>query len=169
VYWSARRAEGALMFDAGVEAGLDGCHHGNREPDCGAGAGAAAGAGAKHPEDETAAERFARHCARNCGQLSPPIVPAALASFHWLAHVFMTPWPAEGPPRFRPRRKQRSTAATMVTGSLTEGQARERPSPGMARRLSVGERGTAPETVANSDHQSFPRPTPASIRLRMFS
>ena len=31
-----------------------------------------------------------RHCARNCGQVSPPVVPAAWACFHWLAQIAMT-------------------------------------------------------------------------------
>jgi hypothetical protein len=89
---------GAPTFDAGAEAGADGCHHGIREPDWGAGAGLGAGAGAKPPDGDAAAEWLVRHCARNCGQVSPPIVPAALASFHWLAHSLMTLWPAEAAP-----------------------------------------------------------------------
>jgi hypothetical protein len=31
-----------------------------------------------------------RHCARNCGQVSPFVVPAALACFHWSPQTFMT-------------------------------------------------------------------------------
>src|SRR3984957_19789192 len=102
VYWPACRVEGAPPFDAGAEAGFDDCHHGKREPDweAGAGAGAEAGAGAKPPEDEAAALWRVRHCDRNCGQVWPPVVPAALASFHWPAHTFMTLWPAEGAPAF---------------------------------------------------------------------
>jgi hypothetical protein len=96
VYWSARRAEAGA--GVGVAVGPDGCHHGNREPDweAGGGAGAGAGAGAKPPEDETVEPWLARHCARNCGQVWPPVVPAALASFHWLAHIFMTLRPLDG-------------------------------------------------------------------------
>jgi hypothetical protein len=96
----ACRAEGGPRFGADVEVGADCCHHGNREPDWEAGAGAGAGAGAKPPEGDVAAERLARHCARNCGQVWPPVVPAALASFHWLAHIFMTLWPPEGAATF---------------------------------------------------------------------
>jgi hypothetical protein len=50
----------------------------------------------KLPDGDAVAERLVRHCARNCGQVWPPVVPAALASFHWLAHCLMTLWPAEG-------------------------------------------------------------------------
>jgi hypothetical protein len=32
-YSPGREAEGAPTFGAGAEAGADGCHHGNREPD----------------------------------------------------------------------------------------------------------------------------------------
>jgi hypothetical protein len=98
VYCPACRAEG----DAGVDVGADGCHHGNREPDweAGAGPGAGAGAGANPPEDEAAEVWRVRHCPKNCGQVWPPVVPAALASFHWLAQIFMTPWPLEGTAAF---------------------------------------------------------------------
>jgi hypothetical protein len=92
VYWPASSAPGAPAF----KAGFDGCHHGNREPDCEAGAGAGAGAGAKPPEVEAVELWRLLHCDRNCGQLRPPVVPAALASFHWLAHVLMALWPPEG-------------------------------------------------------------------------
>jgi len=60
--------EGAPAVDAVVETGAEGCHHGNREPDCEA-------AGAADGDDGAAAERV-RHCARNCGHDSPPVVPA---------------------------------------------------------------------------------------------
>jgi hypothetical protein len=91
VYSPAR----GIAVAPGEEAGADCCHHGNREPDCEAGAeaGAGAGAGAKPPEGVAAELWRVRHCARNCGQLWPPVVPAALASFHWLAHCLMTLWP----------------------------------------------------------------------------
>ena len=99
-YWPACKAEGAPTFGDGAEAGADDCHHGNKEPDweagAGGGAGAGAGAGAKPPEDEAVEVWPARHCARNFGQVRPPVVPAALASFHRLAHIFMTLWPPEG-------------------------------------------------------------------------
>src|ERR1700683_3076875 len=100
VYWPACRAEGAPTFGAGAEEGADCCHHGNREPDWEAGAGGGAGAaggGATPPEGGAAAEPWrARHCDKNCGQLRPPVVPAPLASFHWLAHSPMTPWAPVG-------------------------------------------------------------------------
>ena len=101
VYWSACRVEGVLPFDAGAVEGADCCHHGNRDPDweAGAGAGAGASAGAKPPEDEAEVCR-ARHCDRNCGHVWPAVVPAALASFHWLAHSLMTLWPTAGAPTF---------------------------------------------------------------------
>ena len=94
-YWPACSAD--PTFDAGAEAGAEGCHQGKREPDWEAGAGAGAGAGAKPPEAEP---WRVRHRARNCGQDWPPVVPAALASFHWLAHTFMTVWPVEAAPTF---------------------------------------------------------------------
>src|ERR1700723_2726181 len=102
VYWPACRAEGAPTFDAGAEAGADCCHHGNREPGWGAGAdaGAEAGAEAKPPVDEAVEVWRARHCDRNCGHVWPAVVPAALASFHWLAHSLMTLWPVAGAPTF---------------------------------------------------------------------
>jgi hypothetical protein len=102
VYWSARRAEGAPTLDAAGPEAEDGCHHGNREPDweAGAVAGAGAGAGAKPPEGDAEAERLARHWDKNCGQVWPPVVPAALASFHWLAHCLMTLWAPEGAAAF---------------------------------------------------------------------
>src|ERR1700677_833847 len=100
--WPACRAEGAPTFDAGADDGGDCCHHGNREPDweAGAGVGAGADAGAKPPEDEAVEVWRERHCDRNCGQLRPPVVPAALASFHWLAHSLMTLWPPAAAPTF---------------------------------------------------------------------
>ena len=56
-----------------------------------AGAGAGAGAGANDPEGGAAALLSrVRHWARNCGQVSPPVVPAAWACFHWLAHTAIT-------------------------------------------------------------------------------
>jgi hypothetical protein len=104
VYWPACRADGAPTFGAGVEEGADCCHHGNREPDWEAGAGPGAGAaaaGANPPGAGAAAEPWrARHCDKNCGQLRPPVVPAALASFHWLAHSLMTLWEPDGAPTF---------------------------------------------------------------------
>jgi len=93
VYWPACRVVGAPIFDAGAEEGADCCHHGNRDPDWEAGAGAGAGAGAKPPEDEAAEVLRARHCDRNCGHVWPAVVPAALASCHWPAHIFITLWP----------------------------------------------------------------------------
>jgi len=47
---------------------------------------------------------FARHCARNCGQVQPPVVPADWASFHSLAQIFMTLWAfaVVGPARASP-------------------------------------------------------------------
>jgi hypothetical protein len=55
------------------------------------GAGAGAGAGAKDPEGGAAAVLWrVRHCARNCGHVWPPVVPAASAAFHWLAHAAIT-------------------------------------------------------------------------------
>src|ERR1700722_6156689 len=93
VYSPARGVAPAPCEDAGADC----CHHGKREPDCEAGAGAGADAGAKPPEDAAAEPWRVRHCARNCGQLWPPVVPAALASFHWLAHSFMMLCP---PPAF---------------------------------------------------------------------
>jgi hypothetical protein len=98
VYWPACKAEGAPTFAAGCEAGADCCHHGNSEPDWEAGAGA--GAGAKPPVGEEAEFWRVRHWERNCGQVRPPVVPAALAAFHWLAHTFMTLWPAGDAPAF---------------------------------------------------------------------
>jgi hypothetical protein len=57
-------AEGAPAFEAAAELGAEGCDHGKREPDCGAGAGAAVDV------DGAAAEPWrVRHWARNCGQL----------------------------------------------------------------------------------------------------
>jgi hypothetical protein len=102
VYWPACRVEGVPAFDAGAVEGADCCHHGNREPDweAGAGAGAGAVAGAKPPEDEAAEPWRARHCDKNCGQLRPPVVPEAFASFHWLAHSLITLWPPAGAPTF---------------------------------------------------------------------
>src|ERR1700691_3447347 len=102
VYWLACRAEGAPTFGAGAEEGADCCHHGNREPDweAEAGAGAGVGAGAKPAEGEAVEVRRARHCDRNCGQVWPAVVPAALASFHWLAHSLMTLLPPAGAPTF---------------------------------------------------------------------
>jgi hypothetical protein len=101
-YWPACRAEGAAACDAGAEEGADCCHHGNRDPDweAGAGAGAGAGAEAKPPEDEAVEVWRARHCDRNCDHVWPAVVPAALASFHWLAHRLMTLWPVDEPPTF---------------------------------------------------------------------
>jgi hypothetical protein len=98
VYWPPCRAEGAPTFDAGAEEGADCCHHGNRDPDWEAGAGA--GAGAKPPEDEAVEVWRARHCDRNCGHVWPAVVPAALASFHWPAHIFITLWPVDEAPTF---------------------------------------------------------------------
>jgi hypothetical protein len=102
VYWPACRAEGAPTFDAGAEEGADCCHHGNRDPDWEAGAdtGAAAGAEANPPDDEAVEVWRARHCDRNCGHVWPAVVPAALASFHWLAQSLMTLWPVAGAPTF---------------------------------------------------------------------
>ena len=55
--------------------------------------------GAKLPEGGAAAEPWrVWHCARNCGHDWPPVVPAAFASFHWLAHCLMTLSPAEEAP-----------------------------------------------------------------------
>src|ERR1700761_2430143 len=92
VYSPTRGVAGA----PGAETGADCFHHGNSEPDWEAGAGAGAGAGAEAtPPDGAAPEPWrVRHCERNCGQVWPPVVPAALASFHWPAHSFMTLWPA---------------------------------------------------------------------------
>jgi hypothetical protein len=53
----------------------------------------AAGAGAKPDEagaDAPPAFCWARHCARNCGQVSPFVVPAAFACFHWSPQTFIT-------------------------------------------------------------------------------
>jgi len=58
---------------------------------CIEGAGAAAGAGATAPVFS-----WARHCERNCGQVSPFVVPAALAACHWSPHCFMTLWALAG-------------------------------------------------------------------------
>ena len=99
VYWPSCRVEGVAPLGVGAVEGADCCHHGNRDPDWEAGAGAGAGAGAKPPEDEAEVCR-ARHCDRNCGHVWPAVVPAALASFHWLAHIFMTLWPVDEAPIF---------------------------------------------------------------------
>ena len=49
-----------------------------------------------------------RHCARNCGQVSPFVVPAALATFHCSPHSFMTLWP------FATFDAQKATPSTIV-------------------------------------------------------
>jgi hypothetical protein len=50
-------------------------------------AGAGVGAAVAPPELSCA-----RHWARNCGQVSPFVVPAALAACHCSPHCFMTLW-----------------------------------------------------------------------------
>ena len=117
--------------------------------------------GAKPPEGAAAEPWRVRHCDKNCGQLWPPVVPAALASFHWLAHCLMTLWPQRR--RLTPARKLAPTAATMGRGSLTEGRAR--------RGAGVdagcpGAYGIAPGTAASSGRQSLPLPEPVSIGWR---
>ena len=65
---------------------------------CIEGAGTA-GAGATAPVFS-----WARHWERNCGQVSPFVVPAALAACHWSPHCFMTLWALAGvTPRATPR------------------------------------------------------------------
>jgi hypothetical protein len=49
--------------------------------------GAGVGAAVAAPELSCA-----RHWARNCGQVSPFVVPAALAACHCSPHCFMTLW-----------------------------------------------------------------------------
>ena len=59
--------------------------------DGGAGTVRIDGAGAvAAPPPVPAVLRFALHWVRNCGQVSPFVVPAALAAFHWSRHRFMT-------------------------------------------------------------------------------
>jgi hypothetical protein len=45
-----------------------------------------------------------RHCARNCGHVSPFVVPAALACLHWSPQTFMTlcALAADEPARMKP-------------------------------------------------------------------
>ena len=125
----------------GAEAGADGCHHGNSEPDweAGADAGAGGGAGAKLPEEgDGAAELWrVRHCARNCGQVWPLVVPAAWACFHSLAHVLITLWAfaAVGPPKASPK-----TIAAAVSKEPSELRISfPKPHPGMGAALAYRE------------------------------
>jgi hypothetical protein len=74
---------------------------------------------------------FVRHCARNCGQVWPLVVPAAWACFHSLAHVFITLWAfaAVGPPKASPK-----TIAAAVSKEQNElRMSLPKPHPGMGR------------------------------------
>src|SRR5712672_3339268 len=88
----------AAPVDAVLPAGgAAGRCHGNNEPDCvGAGEGAGAGAGAAGAKPAWGALVVDASCALqafwNCGQVAPPVVPAAFAACHCAPHCFMTLW-----------------------------------------------------------------------------
>jgi hypothetical protein len=80
---------------------------------------------------------FVRHCARNCGQVWPLVVPAAWACFHSLAHVLITLWAfaAVGPPKASPK-----TIAAAVSKEPSELRISfPKPHPGMGAALAYRE------------------------------
>jgi hypothetical protein len=72
----------------------------------------------------------ALHWARNCGQVAPPVVPAACACFHWLAQAAMTlsalaaVGPAKAAPMTSAAAAARETQDTRIADPQASGPSR---------------------------------------------